>query len=480
MTLHDYWEILRRSWILIVVSTLVGAGAALGLSMAMTPVYQAQAQLFVSVQSADEIASAYSGGLYVQQRIKSYVDVVDSPGVLDPVIEKLALDVSYPTLAASVSAQSPPNTVLLSVVATDTSAEKAAKVANATAKSLAKEIVRLETTDSGKKPVKAELIRPAQVPGTPVSPRTMLNVVLGAMLGLMVGVGIAILRRVMDTSVSTPADVEEASDASSLGVVTFDPEAKNKPLVTLRGSPRSEAFRTIRTNLRYVDVDNPARAVVITSSVPGEGKSTTACNLAIALGQAGSRVLLVEADLRRPKVADYLGVDGSVGLTDVLIGQVELDTAIVSWQRGLIDFLPAGAIPPNPSELLGSRQMSDLLAQLGQRYDAIIIDAPPLLPVTDAAILATAADGAILVTRYGRTRREQVAEAADALRQVNVRLLGTVLNFAPTRRRGYGYTKYGYSYGGAYDYSSRPDQDDSETSRRVLTADEVPAPEPRA
>lgn len=480
MTLHDYWEILRRSWILIVVSTLVGAGAALGLSMAMTPVYQAQAQLFVSVQSADEIASAYSGGLYVQQRIKSYVDVVDSPGVLDPVIEKLGLDATYPTLAASVSAQSPPNTVLLTVVATDTSAEKAAKVANATAKSLAKEIVRLETTDSGKKPVKAELIRPAQVPGTPVSPRTMLNVVLGAMLGLMVGVGVAILRRVMDTSVSSPADIEEASEASSLGVVTFDPEAKTKPLVTLRGSPRSEAFRTIRTNLRYVDVDNPARAVVITSSVPGEGKSTTACNLAIALGQAGSRVLLMEADLRRPKVADYLGVDGSVGLTDVLIGQVDLDTAIVSWQRGLVDFLPAGAIPPNPSELLGSRQMSDLLALLGQRYDAIIIDAPPLLPVTDAAILATAADGAILVTRYGRTRREQVAEAADALRQVNVRLLGTVLNFAPTRRRGYGYTKYGYSYAGAYDYSTRPDQDDSETSRRVLTADEVPAPEPRA
>ncbi len=330
--------------------------------------------------------------------------------------------------------------------------------------------------------MKAELIKPAQDPTSPVSPRTRLNLVLGALLGLMVGVGIAILRSVMDTTIKTAADLEEASQATPLGIITFDPEAKTKPLVTLRGTPRAEAFRSIRTNLRYVDVDNPPKAVVITSSVPGEGKSTTACNLAIALAQAGSKVLLMEADLRRPKITEYLGVEGSVGLTDVLIGQVPITKAITPWQRGLIDFLPSGAIPPNPSELLGSKQMADLLAQLEERYDVVILDAPPLLPVTDAAILATAADGALLVTRHGRTRREQVDEAADALRQVSVPILGVILNFAPSRKRGgYGYSKYGgYDRGYGYGYGDESAGSETEGTRRVLSPDEVPAPKPRA
>jgi non-specific protein-tyrosine kinase len=211
--------------------------------------------------------------------------------------------------------------------------------------------------------------------------------------------------------------------------------------------------------LQYVDVDNPPKTVVITSSVPSEGKSTTACNLAIALAQAGSRVLLIEADLRRPKVAEYLGVDGSNGLTDVLIGKTTPENAIVTWQRGLLDFLPAGTIPPNPSELLGSHQMAELLKELGKRYDIILLDAPPLLPVTDAAIMATAADGAILVARSGNTTKEQIRQAADALQQVNARLLGTVLNFAPQRkRRGYG-SNYDYGYGYGYGYGHGKSKD---------------------
>ena len=259
-------------------------------------------------------------------------------------------------------------------------------------------------------------------------------------------------------------------------MVTFDPDAKNHPLVTLRDSPRAEAFRTIRTNLRYVDVDNPPRSVVITSSLPGEGKTTTACNLSIALAQAGSKVLLIEADMRRPRVAEYLGVDGTIGLTDVLIGQASTADAIVSWQRGLLDFLPSGAIPPNPSELLGSRQMTDLLKDLVDKYDSIILDAPPLLPVSDAAILATVTDGALLIAHYGDTTHEQVQHAADALRQVGARILGSVLNFAPAGRRGgYGYGKGG-GYGYGYGYGASPDS--SASTRRVLTADEMSAPEP--
>ncbi|TXH32574.1 MAG: polysaccharide biosynthesis tyrosine autokinase, partial [Actinobacteria bacterium] len=428
---------------------------------AMTPVYQATSQLFVSVKSAGAAGDAYSGGLFVQQRVKSYVDVVDSPAVLEPVIEELGLDSTYIGLASQVSATTPPNTVLLNVSATDTSPAQAAKIANAVAASYANEIARLEgakTTADGlprlgsnqnQTPVQATVIKPAEVPTAAISPRTQLNVLLGALLGLLVGVGIAVLRFTLDTSVKSSEELEQSADSTTLGVVTFDPDAKTNPLVTLRGTPRAEAFRSIRTNLQYVDVDNPPRTVVITSSLPSEGKSTTACNLAIAVAQAGSKVLLLEADLRRPKVAEYLGVDGSRGLTDVLIAQATLDNTIIHWQRGLLDFLPAGAIPPNPSELLASHQMADLLAELAKRYDLVILDAPPLLPVTDAAILSTAADGAILVARHGTIKREQVADSADALRQVNARIFGTVLNFVPMRKRrkyGYGY-EYGYGYG---------------------------------
>lgn len=461
MTLHDYMAILRRSWPMILIATIVGTLIALGLSLAMTPVYQATSQLFVSVKSAGAAGDAYTGGLFVQQRVKSYVDVVDSPAVLEPVIEELGLDSTYIGLASQVSATTPPNTVLLNVSATDTSPAQAAKIANAVAASYANEIARLEgakTTMDGlprlggngnQTPVQATVIKPAEVPTAAIFPRTQLNVLLGALLGLLVGVGIAVLRFTLDTSVKSSEELEQSADSTTLGVVTFDPDAKTNPLVTLRGTPRAEAFRSIRTNLQYVDVDNPPRTVVITSSLLEEGKSTTACNLAIAVAQAGSKVLLLEADLRRPKVAEYLGVDGSRGLTDVLIAQATLDNTIIHWQRGLLDFLPAGAIPPNPSELLASHQMADLLAELAKRYDLVILDAPPLLPVTDAAILSTAADGAILVARHGTIKREQVADSADALRQVNARIFGTVLNFVPMRKRrkyGYGY-EYGYGYG---------------------------------
>lgn len=485
LTLHDYLGVLRRSWVLILVSTVLGALLGVAASLATTPVYQASSQLFVSVKSTGEVSAAYSGGLFVQQRVQSYVDLANSEGVLQPVVEELGLDTTYRALAPQVTAETPKDTVLLNVLVTDTDPAQAARIANATAASFAREIQRLEGANPagadqpGTKaskadtqdqlPVQATVTRTAEVPSAPIAPNRMLNLALGVFLGFGVGLSIALLRHTLDTSIKSAEDLDKAAGSTPLGTVTFDPEAKSKPLAILRDSPRSEAFRTIRTNLQFVDVDHQPKTVVITSSVPSEGKSTTACNLAIAQAQAGSRVLLVEADLRRPKISEYLGVDGSYGLTDVLIGQADLGSSIVSWQRGLLDFLPAGTIPPNPSELLGSRQMADLLAELRDRYDIILLDAPPLLPVTDAAIISTAADGAILVARSGRTRKEQVRHAAEALRQVNARLLGTVLNFAPQRkRRGYG-DGYDYDYGYGYGYGYRHKKSDGKQGQPADT-----------
>lgn len=467
MTLRETWEILRRSWLLVVTTTITGVALALALSLWMTPIYQAQSQLFVSVQTTDEISGAYTGGLYIQQRIESYVTVVDTPAVLDPVIDELSLDTTYSQLSEQVTAQNPTGTVLIQVLASDADAQRAAEIADAAAESLAAEIERLETTPSGAEPVQVELVRPAKTPEEPYSPRTTLNLALGGLFGLLAGFGISALRAATDTSIKSLDDLTDAVGATPLGAVVYSSDTAKRPLAALTDTAQAEAYRAIRTNLQYVDVDNPPRTVVLTSSMPLEGKSTCAANLAITLAQGGLKVLLVEADLRRPRVGDYLGVDGAVGLTDVLIGQAVLGDAIISWGRGLFEFLPSGAIPPNPSELLGSQQMIDLMAKLSARYNVVILDAPPIIPVTDAAVLSAAADGFILVARYGVTSQEHARQAASALARVNGHVIGTVLTFTPGQRQDRGYA---HSYG-----SNRKRQGGGAADRQGLTRGDLDA-----
>ena len=196
-------------------------------------------------------------------------------------------------------------------------------------------------------------------------------------------------------------------------------------------APRAEAFRQLRTNLQFIDVDRPHRVLVITSAMPSEGKTTTLANLAIALATAGHRVLVVDADLRRPKLTDLLGLDRSVGLTNVLSGRVAPGQVIQHWAEG-VDVLASGPLPPNPSELLGSTQMASTLQHLGAQYDIVLVDTPPLLPVADAAAVAPATDGVLLVCRF-KTTREQLGGAVHALQAVSAALLGTVFSMVPAR-----------------------------------------------
>jgi non-specific protein-tyrosine kinase len=281
-----------------------------------------------------------------------------------------------------------------------------------------------------------------------------LNLVLGLLIGLAVGVGVAVLRETLDTTIKSTEDMQKLTGISPLGVIAYDSQAQRNPLVSQLDTRtgRGEAFRTLRTSLRYADVDHPPRMVVMTSSVAGEGKSTTACNLAITLASAGVHVVLVEGDLRRPRVADYMGIEGAAGLTDVLIGRSQLDDVLKRWGGSTLSVLTSGGLPPNPSELLSTDQMGEVLVALRQRADIVLIDAPPLLPVTDAAVLAQQCDGALLVVRHGRTTREQATRALDALNSVGAKVLGTVLNMAPTG----GVDRYGYGY--ASDYQSRTDR----------------------
>jgi capsular exopolysaccharide synthesis family protein len=253
-----------------------------------------------------------------------------------------------------------------------------------------------------------------------------------------------VVREMLDNTVKNSEALQELVGAPVLATVPTDASAPKAPLITgdATRSPRAEALRQLRTNLQFVDVDRPVRVLVVTSALPGEGKSSTAVNLGVVFAEAGQRVLLIDADLRRPKLAEYLGVEGAVGLTNLLAGQAKPDDVVQPWGPNLW-VLPSGFIPPNPSELLASRHMADLLRMFRERFDMVIIDSPPLLPVTDAAVLSTCADGAVMVARAAKTSSSQISGALRALQAVNARLLGCVLNMVPARLSD----PYAYYYG---------------------------------
>ncbi|KFF58429.1 chromosome partitioning protein [Cryobacterium sp. MLB-32] len=456
MELRDYIRILRKSWVLIVLLTLVAVGAASTYSILQTPTFSATAKVFVSTQSTGTTSELAQGNSFTVQRVKTYSDLVATPIVLLPVIGSLDLGITPDALATKVTASAPLDTSIIDITVTDTDPVRAAETANAISASLTSVVAEIETPVGADavSPVKLTRAQQATVPSIPVSPNVPLNIALGALVGLALGVGIAVLRETLETRIRNQRDVEQVTDSPILGGIVFDPKAQERPLIVHVDprSPRAESFRTLRTNLQFLDVGRTERAFVVTSSIEAEGKSTTGANLAIALADSGSRVLLVDADLRRPKIADYMGIEGAVGLTDVLIGKAELKDVIQPWGRAQLFVLPAGHIPPNPSELLGSARMTHIIGELNRAFDVVLFDSPPLLPVTDAAVLAKNVGGALIIVAAGRTHKNQLKGAIAALTNVGTSVSGLVLTMLPTKGPdAYGYGNYGYGYGSDLD-----------------------------
>lgn len=446
MELRDYLRILRRRWPLIVVCLVMTVGAAAVITAQMTPQYRSTAQLFVST-SADTSSDAYQGGLFSTQRVASYADLVRGKELAQRVIDAERLDLTPTELSDKVTASAVPETVLLVISVTDPDPATAQQLTQTYSEQLARLVSDLETPPGQMTPVlKATIVDSANLPTGAVSPQPVRNLLLAAALGLLLGFGIAALREILDTTVKTAEDIAQVSAASIMAGIAYDSDTSKRPLVSSLTShePRIEAFRVLRTNLQFVTIDTARKAFVVTSSVALEGKSTTAVNTAITMAQTGKKILLVDGDLRRPQVANLLGLENSVGVTTVLLGKIALADAIQEHETGL-HALTSGTIPPNPAELLQSQAMHELLGELRGRYDAVVIDAPPLLPVTDAALLAAQTDGALLVVRHGKTTRDQLHGAHDRLAGVGANILGVVLNMVPTARRG-GYG-YGYGYG---------------------------------
>lgn len=478
MELRDYLRVLRKRWTLIVAMALLGIAAGAGATIISTPMYQASTLVYIQVQSAGSVGELAQGSSFVQSQVKSFSEVVATPRVLDAAIKSLGLSESAEDLAGSVTASAPLDSVNIELTVTRDSPTEAADLANAVTASFRATVA--EITASTQVPptsqVTVSVLRDAVSPQEPISPNRNLNIALGLLVGLALGLLTAFLRDVLDSRIRGERDVSAITDAPIIGGIGFDPNALKKPLI-VQDSPhsvRAEAFRTLRTNLQFLDVESGAKSFVVTSSIPSEGKTTTSANLAIALADAGAQVVLVDADLRRPKLASYMGIEGAVGLTDVLIARADLADVLQPWGRGNLVVLPAGTVPPNPSELLGSRAMASLIRTLESEFDVVIIDLPPLLPVTDAALVSKLTRGSLLVVAAGRTHKGEFAGAVAALENVGSTVSGVILTMLPTKGPdAYGYGRYGY---GGYGYG-HADADDAGAAAPVVDPKKRLSPE---
>ncbi|EWT06971.1 chromosome partitioning protein [Intrasporangium chromatireducens Q5-1] len=449
MELQDYLRVVRKRWRVIAFVTLLVLALSAAFTMMSTKIYASTTQFFVSTSVGDNVAALQQGNTFTQQRVKSYSQLLESPKVLDPVIEDLGLEVTPDTLASQVSSTVPLDTVILEVTVTETSPQQAAKIAASIDKVFPKTIEEIERVQSGEgSPVKVTVVKPADVNPTPISPRPSRNLALGLVLGLLLGFGVALLREVLDTTVKSQRDVTAVTHKTVIGGIAYDGDAPDHPLIVQVDprSQRAEAFRVVRTNLQFIDVANPPKSIVVTSSLPGEGKSTTTANLALSIAETGAKVCVIEGNLRRPRLLDYLGFEGSVGLTDVLIGRLDVEDVLQPFGRTTLSVMGAGPIPPNPSELLGSANMERLIEALSARFDYILIDAPPLLPVTDAAVLSTVVDGALVIVGAGVVAKDELKHAIDSLDAVNGQVLGLILNRVREKDGSGAYGSYRYEY----------------------------------
>lgn len=446
LTVRDFARILRtRLWTIcgtIVITVL----CAIAYVVLATPQYEATTRLFVSTASEGPGTEVNNAGMFAERRVLSYTELLAGGLLAQRTIDKLGLDMSAAQLQNEITATTPTGTVLIDVTVQDPSPTRARDIANTLSDEfviMAAGLERPTPTD----PPNARVVvqQRADMPQAPVSPKKATAIALAIVLGAVFGTILAIIRDFLDSTVRRPETVEKITGVGLIGDIPFDGD-HDGPLIAF-GDDRStisDAFRELRLGLQVLEVGNAVekpRIVLVASSVPGEGRTTTAVNLAIALAEADHTVAVVDADLRRPQIGSSLGVDGAAGLTSVLTGQTPVRDALQKSRFPRLSALTAGTVPPNPTELLGSQAAREAFGELGRQFDYVVIDSPSL-QTTDAAILAGSSQGVLMIVRSGRTKRSQLAQAISTLERTGAPVLGAVLTMSGTknhrtqRRRG--------------------------------------------
>jgi succinoglycan biosynthesis transport protein ExoP len=515
LAFRDYGQALwRRRWV-IVLTIIIAVGASVGYDVKTTRVYQASAQLQLTPQ--------ISGALQASGPVSSAnaVDVPTDIQILESTTVASAVKKSIPS-APAVSVSQVGTTNVVNVSVRSTSARLAAAAANAYAVAYTKveqqqavaalksaqravqsNIVNVQTqinavqnqintAPSGQQaslltqlsalqtqlvPLQnqasqyqflaslnnggGQVVGPATVPTKPADPKPITNGALAFVVGLVVGIGIALVLEYYDESIRTKEDLERVTRGlPTLGLIPSigDWRKTDEAFVVSNSAPMSapaEAYRSLRTSIQFLGLERSIRTLQFTSPNATDGKTTTLANMAVTMAQAGQSVVVVCCDLRRPRVHEFFGLSNNVGFTSVLLGTAELEDALqpVPDVPGL-HLLASGPRPPNPSELLSGRRAQTLLNKLASNADVVLVDSPPVLPVTDPSVLATQVDGVVLVTAVGTSSRRDVARALEILGRVEAPLIGVALNRA-SEADSYAY--YRYSYGSSYnaDYSTQ-------------------------
>ena len=492
--LRDYLRILGGRKQLIVVVVLLVVVPAVVFSLLQTPQYEGRAELLLQPRSSETLFDPNTGARADPARqVQNEIRILSSAPVRAAVREQLG---SAPKVKATAIGA----TDLIRVAARNTDPQRAATLANTysnayidyrrkqavddvlassqqvqgkitelqrqidsapagaqrdsliEAQSLFKRTLDQLQVDGALKQGGAQLVTPAEVPTNPVAPQPVRTAVLALGLGLVLGFSLAVLREFLDDSIKTKDEFERvAQGVPVLGLIPVISSWRGKEtpyLVSLDDptSPAAEAYRTLRTSVQFIGLDQPMRTLQVTSANPQEGKTTTLANLAVALARSGSTVAIVCCDLRRPRVHEFFGLRNEVGFTSVLLGKVGLAGAMQEVpDQARLSLLASGPLPPNPSELLSSKRTVEVLGSLQAEYDIVLVDAPPVLPVTDALVLSGRVDATLLVAVAGATTRKEAARAVELLHQVDAPLVGAVLNGVDTEG-SYGYAYQSYRY----------------------------------
>lgn len=524
MELKRYLYIIWKWLWLIVLCTLIAAGASFYATSRQPKLYQATATLLVgsSFQTINPNPSDLGTSTQLAQ---TYVQIARTTAVVQGVIDATGIKVSPEGLQSRISANSVPGTQLIEVRVIDSDPKRAAVLTNEVAAQMAlqgpasearavqqqREFAQEQVDDlrdkiqeafvkisdlqkelqtatgareiadknqqitdlqgqvdtwrknysdllavlSPRSPNYLSVLDPAQVPQQPFSPNIPLNVALAALVGLILSLATAFLFEYLDDTIKTADDVEREVRVSPVGAIAPIPTSKGSRLITVT-EPRSlvaEAYRVLRTNIQFSGVDKPVKRILVTSGSPAEGKSVTAANLAVVMAQAGFKTILLDCDLRRPSQHKIFEIPNNFGLTNSVLVQGSPEGFILPTKVDNLRIMTTGALPPNPSEILGSARMGTLLNRLDGEYDMVILDSPPLFPVTDAAVLTRLTDGVLLVVNAGKTRAELARKAKAVIENAGGRVLGVVINRVNTRSGG-----YQYHYRGYYSEDSSPNQ----------------------
>ena len=431
--------VLSKFWWLVVLGVLIGVVGCFGYASMQTPLYKSTVSLHFALDQGSSAVDLNQGSAYTPSQMLSFAQLATGSRVLDPVIEELDLGVSARQLERQLAVSVPQETVTMHVTATDASPQGAADLATAVGESLIDEVQEIAPRNpEGGSTITAVIYDDAVPAVYQSSPDKNRDALLGGVIGGTIAAAMAFLIALFDTRIRSVETLAKVSDHPVLGKIESSSLLAGRGIAILRKplSHAAEDTLRIRSALRYATVTSHVKVLLVTACSPGEGKSTISANLAAALAANKDPVLLIDGDLRRPRVHEFVGIDGSIGLTGVLLGELDVDVATHNIQGTTIDVLPAGKIPPNPAEMLTSQRMADLIGTISTRYSYVVIDTPPILSVADVNLLTPLADGVVVTVDARRTRHAQLAKSMKTLEAGGARILGTVLNRArPDRSR---------------------------------------------